>query len=440
MIKLIADKSSERLQYILEVIFKTILRTNYTFVDISAKPELKFESDDVVLNYSSQVIPGAFRLPNAGLLFEEGIDCSEPEIKKDEFVKLYPFHDQNFDLDFDAFSASFYLITEYEKYGKQVFDTHERYKESEYFTFRNGLFRDPLVNIYAEHLWDKLSAKYGELERNRNKFDYEITIDVDQPWAYLHKGCRSYVGFLKDIFTLNFANFGTRYQSLKTLKDPYDSFVFLQKVCPIKNTKFFFLINNQSKFDGKHDASNPHYTELIRNISSHGFECGVHPSYNTMDLNTVQTSISDEKNMLSKILAKEVTSSRQHFLRYRLPQTYRALIEAGIEHDYTTALISEIGFRNGIANEFFWFDLEKNVKTKLVLHPSMAMDVSLKNYLGYDAEYAFNMLLDLIGKTVKVGGKFVLIWHNSNLSQLDGWHDWKGLFSELLKYLDSKAK
>ena len=70
----------------------------------------------------------------------------------------------------------------------------------------------------------------------------------------------------------------------------------------------------------------------------------------------------------------------------------------------------------------------------------MAMDVSLKNYLGYESEYAFNMLLDLIEKIKKVNGKFVFIWHNSNLSEQDGWSDWKGLFSELLKYLESKTQ
>ena len=294
-----------------------------------------------------------------------------------------------------------------------------------------------MVNIYAEHLWEKLSAQYSHLQRHQNKFDYEITIDVDQPWAFLHKGFRSYAGFLKDLITFNFPNFKERYQSLKTGKDPFDCFEWLYKICPLEKTRFFFLINNQSKFDGKHDADNPHYVELIRKIAEQGFKCGIHPSYNTF---LSATAIGTEKSMLSKILDTEVTSSRMHYLRYRLPQTNRALIEAGIQHDYTTAMINGIGFRNGIAHAFNWFDPQRNVKTGLVLHPTLAMDSSLKNYLGYNAEYAFNMLLDLIEKTEKVGGKFTFIWHNSNLNQLSGWADWKGTFSELLKYLDAKAK
>jgi len=290
--------------------------------------------------------------------------------------------------------------------------------------------------MYADELWGKLSAKYIHLQRQMNKFDYEITIDVDHPWAFQHKGFRSYAGFAKDILKLDVTNFITRYKSLKKGQDPYNSFEWLYRVCPVEKTKFFFLINCQSKFDSNYTANNPHYAELIRKTAARGFECGIHPSYNTF---LSATAIESEKNMLSKILGKEVISSRQHYLRYRLPDTNRALIEAGIRHDYTTALINGIGFRNAIANEFNWFDLEKNEITGLVLHPGMAMDVSLKNYLGYDAEYAFNMLLDLIEKTKKVSGKFVLIWHNSNLSQLGGWADWKGLFSELLKYLESKT-
>jgi hypothetical protein len=437
MINLIADKSSERLLYILEVIFKTVLKTPYTFIDLSVSRELNYGSGEVVLNYSSQNIPGSFRLPVAGILFEEGINDYQPAINKDTFPKLFPDVKKDFDLDFDVFSASFYLVTEYEKYGKQVFDKHGRYKEDEYYCFKNNLFKDPLVNIYAEELWDKLAAKYSQLQRRLSKFDYEITIDVDHPWAFLHKGFRTYAGFLKDILKLDGNNLSTRYQSLKTGQDPYYCFEWLYKICPEQKTRFFFLVNNQSKFDGKHDADNPQYDELIRKTAEKGFALGLHPSYNTF---ISATAIRVEKNMLSGILGKDVITSRQHYLRYHLPQTNRALIEAGIREDYTTAMINGIGFRNGIANEFNWFDLEKNEKTGLILHPTMAMDVSLKNYLGYDAEYAFNMLLDLIEKTKKVGGKFVLLWHNSNLSQIDGWGDWKGLFSELLKYLDSKTK
>jgi hypothetical protein len=46
----------------------------------------------------------------------------------------------------------------------------------------------------------------------------------------------------------------------------------------------------------------------------------------------------------------------------------------------------------------------------------------------------------MIEKTKKVGGNFTFIFHNSNLSQLNRCADWKGTFSELLKYLESKVQ
>jgi hypothetical protein len=437
MIRLITDNVTERLLYIAEVIFENILKTPYSYTDLSVNRELAFGAEELVLNYSSMDIPGSVRMPVSGLLAEKLIRDHDPAIKSDEFPKLYPLADNGYDLDFDVFSAAFYLITEYEKYGKQIFDRHGRYQENQYFSFKNGLYKEPLVNIYAEHLWEKLSDKYSHLKRQQRKFDYEITIDVDQPWAFLHKGFRGYAGFLKDIFTINFRNFAKRYQSLKTAKDPFDCYEWLYKVCPAGKTRFFFLVSGRSKYDGKHSAHNQYYADLIRETNKEGISCGLHPSYNTY---LSAGDIRNEKDLLSGILGEEVITSRQHYLRYRLPQTNRALIEAGIQHDYTTAMVSGIGFRNGIANDFNWFDLEKNEKTALILHPTMAMDVSLRNYLGYDAEYAFNRLLDVVEKTMKVGGRFVIIWHNSNLGQLNGWNDWKGTFSELLKYLDSKAK
>jgi len=128
MIHLIADRSSERLLYILEIIFKTILKTPYTFVDLSVNRELKYGSGEVVLNYSSQNIPGSFGIPVAGLLLEEDINNRQPPIKNDTLPKLYPAKEGDFDMDYDIFSASFYLITEYEKYACKEFDKHGRYK------------------------------------------------------------------------------------------------------------------------------------------------------------------------------------------------------------------------------------------------------------------------------------------------------------------------
>jgi hypothetical protein len=436
MINLITDKSSERLKYIIEVIFKTVLNTPYTLINLSEQKEPVFLPGDAILNYSSASIPGSFKIPVAGLLFEETINDHQPEIIKGSIPKLFPYVGNGYDLDYDIFSASFYLITEYEKYCKHIVDLHGRYQEDAYFSFSSGLYKEPMVNIYAEDLWQKLSVKYSQLERLENKFDFEITIDVDHPWAYLNKGLITYAGFFMDMLKLNFQNFSRRYNSLKSGRDPYDSFEWLSKICPQKKTGFFFLLGNESKYDSYFSYSVPEYRKLIKKTADLGFSCGLHPSYNSFLSASI---IKSQKKSLEEIIERDVIFSRQHYLRYKLPETNRALIEAGIKHDYTTAMVHGIGFRNGIANEFNWFDAEKNEKTDLILHPTMAMDVSLKNYLGYDAEYAFNMLLDLAEKTRKVNGKFVLLWHNSNLSELAGWNDWKGLFSELIKYLDSKT-
>jgi hypothetical protein len=116
------------------------------------------------------------------------------------------------------------------------------------------------------------------------------------------------------------------------------------------------------------------------------------------------------------------------------------LDNAGITHDYTSCLVNDIGFRHGIATPFPWFDLAKNEMTSLIRHPVMAMDVTLKNYMGLDPQYAFNKVLDLMNQTAEVGGKFVLLWHNSSLGTFNGWERWNGIFRRMVDHLEQLNK
>jgi len=56
-----------------------------------------------------------------------------------------------------------------------------------------------------------------------------------------------------------------------------------------------------------------------------------------------------------------ITQSRQHYIRFNLPEGYQRLIAAGITDDYSMGYGSVNGFRASVASSFYWYDLEKEV-------------------------------------------------------------------------------
>ncbi len=60
-----------------------------------------------------------------------------------------------------------------------------------------------------------------------------------------------------------------------------------------------------------------------------------------------------------------------------IPHNYRNLIQSGIRSDYSMGFPTHPGFRAGTSHNFYFFDLEKNKKTDLLVYPLSVMDVSL---------------------------------------------------------------
>jgi hypothetical protein len=437
MINVIVDKVSPRLLYVFEVLFRYILKADYTITDAGQVENNGLKEADGYINYSSQNSLEGLSIYNSGLLFDSQVKPCNPNLVKKDFPKLFYSGETTADIDFDIFSATFYLITEYEKYLDPVYDQHGRYLESEYLIFKEQLYDSPLVNEYAWLLVEKLVEKYPLFQEPTKQFDYEITIDVDHPWAYLNRGAATWLSFIKPLLKLDFREMIVRYQSIKNDLDPFDTFNFIIKTCEPAKTRFFFLVYGFTKFDGKYKFSNPHYQKLISDIRNKGYGIGIHPSYISFLSEAV---IKEEISMLEEITKTEVVCSRQHYLKYRLPETFRNLSSCGITNDFSICPVNYTGFRNCIATPYPWFDLEKNQITKLILHPAMAMDVSLKNYLKLEPEPAYNKLVELIHKTQKVGGKFILIWHNSNLGKIGGWQEWKEIFTGIVQYLKKQKE
>ncbi|MBK6903035.1 MAG: polysaccharide deacetylase family protein [Saprospirales bacterium] len=125
----------------------------------------------------------------------------------------------------------------------------------------------------------------------------------------------------------------------------------------------------------------------------------------------------EEKERLEGICGQQIRKSRQHFLRLRLPESFRALLEADLTEDYSMGYADAIGFRAGTSVPFRWYDLAGENATGLLVVPFQVMDITLKKYMGLSPEEATKRMLDLVNVVRRTGGTFCCIWHNSSFDE-----------------------
>ena len=142
---------------------------------------------------------------------------------------------------------------------------------------------------------------------------------------------------------------------LRIEKDPYDTYAFISKEMIKNDLKpyFFILLNNAGQYDHSLNPNNIFYHKLIKRLSKRG-EIGIHPSYKS---NKSKEQLAKEVGKLENILNHSITSSRQHYLKFSIPTTYRKLIHAGIKHEYSMGYAELPGFRASISIPFHFFDL-----------------------------------------------------------------------------------
>ncbi len=189
------------------------------------------------------------------------------------------------------------------------------------------------------------------------------------------------------------------------------------------------MFGHYGHFDKNINTRNRIFRFLIKKISDYA-QIGIHPSYYT---NENPEMLKREIKNLEMVVNKDITQSRQHFLRLNLPITYRNLIEEDITDDYSMGYAALPGFRAGICNSYNFYDLDIEIETKLRIHPFMVMDGTLKDYMNLTPTDAIEQVKHLISEVRKVNGTFTSLWHNESLSDEKRWKGWRKVYEELLK-------
>lgn len=432
MLLIYTHKDSNRLQYTLKTIFGQILGVEYNHT--TQKDEfLRYQGPK--MNYSPKPFSKEIFFCSVELLFQKGIENFTIQTLNYEGAKApFPVYDDKSHLPFDPLAASFYMLSRYEEYLPYKGDEHGRFNAHDSIAYRYRFLRKPVVNIWAYQIKKILKKRFPQLVFKKRKFRFIPTYDIDIAFSYRSKGfMRSLGGYLRDIYTGDFKDLLHRSQVLMGMRpDPYDTYSYQINQHKKYNLDaiYFILFGKYGKYDKNLSVNNKRFQVLIKHIADYA-EVGIHPSYASAK-NPEQ--LKDEINKLAQVLKKEVKSSRMHFLKVDLPDTYRNLISMEITDDYSMGFASEPGFRAGTCDTFNFYDLDLDTETNLQVHPFTVMEGTLRDYKGIQPNEAIQYIKPLIDEVKAVDGTLISLWHNPSLNDHIAEGGWRKPYEDMIKY------
>ncbi len=423
------NKITPRLQYIVDFIGKKIIgeafqltTDNFFFNDYSGAK----------INYSNErILDNELLIINYSLLFEDSI--KEQEISCFEVSGHKAFFKTGGDYPFDIFAACFYLLSRYEEYLPHQKDMYGRYGHENSLAFKEGVLNIPLINIWIEDFKKALKEKFSSVNFQPSTFNFQPTYDIDEAFAFKNKGLVKTLGGIGKSFVKGeWAMVNERIRTLQNKKeDPYEAYEWMDKLHMQNNLQpiyFFHVAGKKGKYDKNILPSHPAMQQLIKQHAEK-YPIGIHPSWASGD---EEELLKEEIRALESISGKKITLSRQHYIRFSLPYTFRRLITAGITNDYSMGYGSINGFRASVASPFYWYDLEKEQQTNLLLHPFCFMEANSFFEQKYLPQRAYEEMMYYYNTIKAVNGTMITIWHNNFLGSHKLFAGWRDVYEEFV--------
>lgn len=361
-----------------------------------------------------------------------------PIIFSDSYSKEIFFFDKKKNLIFhhDLLKSAFYILSGAQEYNSKKKDIHNRY------CYENSLHKKlefvsyPIVNYYFEMMLDGIEIFCNthnlEFKRKRlfDNFGFFLSHDVDRINLY---GAREFMFNILQMFGLRPSSYSFKstikisFKNLHHLlfpnreSDPWWNFEYLmnlEKELGIRST-FYFLHGRNKKIDSTYRFSDNKIAKLIKRMHQDGFEVGLHGSYDSY-INA--DFLQEEYRKLSYVLNESPSGIRQHFLRYKTPETAIIQESVGLKYDSTLTFAEHEGYRNGYCYPFHPYDFESDKMLSIWIIPLTIMEVTILQYRKLSFKHFKQVVEEQISEAEKFGGIFSLLWHNCRLldDEVDG--------------------
>lgn len=358
-----------------------------------------------------------------------------PIMQSSDKTALIDRNQKGMTIDQDIILSSFWLLSRYEEcFGFEDRDQHDRYKFS-----NSALGQDlgkSLIHLYLKQLvlWIKEQYKVNIPFRSTN-IEAVISHDIDIPYHFgtIRHVVSSTRGLLSKLAIAECSRYLTSY--LKVIsgieKDRFDTFDYIMKAegsRGIRSTWFILLCS-----DNLWGLDLRKYGKRLRSIIAAGHEIALHPGYDSY-LSVVNRS--EEKRAIEELCGCIIRGSRNHFLRFRIPESYQTLHESGLRYDSTLGFAEMEGFRAGFCSPFKPFNIWQRCTIDTIELPMSIMDGTFRDYQKLTPEEADVKIRSMIDHVAEIRGTIVFNWHNTFLlSEEPGW---RKVYENSLNYLIEK--
>ncbi|MBV6406219.1 MAG: hypothetical protein IT228_05550 [Flavobacteriales bacterium] len=425
MLHVLLEHPSPRARWVVE---HTLGRMLGLSLQITADADTFARAEGPKLSYGTVPVQGAVHVPWSGALTDLPAH-DPPQAKVDGMPVLFP-HGGSFDL----FAATFFLLALVDEQRCPARDPHGRIPSAALFTVRSALADKPWVDHWVLALGDRLRQRWPALSFNRT-YRHLVTVDMDNLLRYAGRPVGRALGAtLKDLVQLRAGAVLERWAVRWGLRpDPFLRAVDLAQRCTAGSAApvLFLLLRG----DGPHDHAvvPDRWTDELRTRlrGTADLRPGLHPSYATRD---DAARMAAEVALFKQHLEPRVLVSRQHFLRWHLPDTLRSLAAAGFAEEHSLGFVDRSGFRAATCTPFPWYDLEHERATDLVLWPFAAMDSALIAQHGGKVHAVTAAMCAASDHVRAVGGTFVSVWHDRYLSGHREFAPWPAVLERVVKH------
>lgn len=387
------------------------------------------------ISYSTHSEKEIINISPYDLLFKTGVDENyRPKGTLKNGMFYLHTSDASCDLGYDIFASVFYFISRYEEWQPYQKDKHERFELDQSMLFKDHMHLKPVIELWIEEFKKALIKFYPELRFPNKRFQYISTIDVDNLYAYKYKGSYRVVGASgRDMISFKISNLLRRFKVLQgKANDPFDIYEDVSTLTKQKNVPlfYFFLQRTGTEYDRTVDPNSQAFKDVFEKLNKIGIEYGLHPSYDAYKNDSL---LKDELEIMNSSSGKQTRISRQHYLRFNIKTTPTQLIAQGIKADFSMGFASGAGYRAGTFTPFYYYDLQNERPTELVMVPFAVMDGVYFIYSQTEAHEAKKQILQLAEEARTLNGIFISVFHERTFDEAL----YPG-FGELYRFLLSK--
>ncbi len=410
MILIYCPNLTARKHYIFKHIFRRMLQVDY---EVTGELNVFVGHEGTKFSYGDKPLGEETFIWAHGLLSEHGIEDQEIDMTSWGDLPAFFAAPERSDVPFDIFSAVFYLITRYEEYFPQVKDEQGRYSPFESLAYKNKFLGSPLVDLWVKKFATSILGETNAAMQSPHAVKNTIAIEVATFNKYKKRGIIVNLTLLwRHLKKIQLSRAWYQFKTLLNLQeDPYDN--SLDILLPIKemrynrsrdknsipNMLFFFHLGNYNDFNTGVTYKSKSYVESIKHIADY-VQVGLRFSSNT-----ATRDVYVEEKRFEELIKRPLKQTMAAYSKITMPGHYKLLVDTKTMEDYSMGYVDEPGFRASTSYPYYFYDLDYEVQTPLLIHPYSVH----YNCLAHKTRNGQQTILQNLQEAVKeVNGNFII--------------------------------